>query len=102
MCDVFTLPSRTDCFAGVQVEAMLSGTPVVSSDIPGAREVVRKTGMGLLARPDDPESLASTLLAVMRDRARFVKPRAHIREAFDPERALAEYETLMHDVVKGA
>jgi glycosyltransferase involved in cell wall biosynthesis len=101
MCDVFALPSRTDCFAGVQVEAMLSGTPVVSSDIPGAREVVMKTGMGLLARPADPESLASAVCEVMCDRARFIRPRARIRDAFDPEHALAEYERLMRSVVEG-
>jgi len=27
MCDVFALPSRTDCFPSVQIEAMLCGTP---------------------------------------------------------------------------
>ena len=40
MCDLFALPSRTDMMALTQVEAMLCGTPVVASDIPGARVVV--------------------------------------------------------------
>ena len=35
MCDVFALPSRSDCFPSVQIEAMLCGTPVVCTDIPG-------------------------------------------------------------------
>ncbi len=46
MCDVFALPSRTNCFPSVQIEAMMCGTPVVATNIPGAREVVRVTGMG--------------------------------------------------------
>ncbi|TEU08071.1 MAG: glycosyltransferase [Anaerolineales bacterium] len=46
MCDVFALPSRTDCFPSVQIEAMMCGTPVVATNILGAREVVRVTGMG--------------------------------------------------------
>ena len=58
MCDVFVLPSRTDCFAIVQVEALLSGTPLVTSDIPGAREVVRVTGAGTLVPPGDSPALA--------------------------------------------
>ena len=62
LCDVFALPSRTDSFAAVQVEAMLCGTPVVASDIPGAREPVRLTGMGRLVEPLDPEALAAGLL----------------------------------------
>ena len=49
MCDVLTLPSvnSTESFGMVQVEAMLCGTPVVASDIPGVREATRVTGMGL-------------------------------------------------------
>jgi glycosyltransferase involved in cell wall biosynthesis len=95
MCDVFALPSRTDCFAAVQVEAMLSGTPVVASDIPGAREVVRRTGMGLLTRAEEPETFAAALVEVVRDRGRFVQPRGSIRAVYDPDRALCEYNSLM-------
>ena len=55
MCDVFALPSRTDCFPSVQIEALLCGTPVVATDIPGAREVVRVTEMGTLGRTTERE-----------------------------------------------
>ena len=51
MCDLFALPSRTDCFPSTQIEAILCGTPLVSADIPGAREVVEVTGMGCASRP---------------------------------------------------
>jgi len=99
MCDVFALPSRTDCFASVQVEAMLSGTPVVAADIPGAREVVTRTGMGRLARPSDPDDLAAALLEVLRERGRFVKPRSAIRAIYDPDRAIGEYEALLRSML---
>ncbi|MCX8009277.1 MAG: glycosyltransferase family 4 protein, partial [Patescibacteria group bacterium] len=52
--DVFVLPSRSDCLAFVQVEAMLAGVPVVATDIPGARVPVKETGMGVLVKPEDP------------------------------------------------
>ncbi|MBN1966103.1 MAG: glycosyltransferase family 4 protein, partial [Anaerolineae bacterium] len=47
-CDVFVLPSDTECFALAQVEAMLCGAPVVMTDIRGGRVPVRETGMGKL------------------------------------------------------
>ena len=61
LCDVFVLPSRSDCFASVQVESLRSGTPLVASDIPGLRTVVRSTGMGRLVPTGDPGALAAAL-----------------------------------------
>lgn len=95
MCDAFVLPSRTDCFAIVQVEALLSGTPLVTSDIPGAREVVRVTGAGRLVRPGDPESIAEGIVHVLQDPDRYRPRQETVRGVFDPERSLTEYEELM-------
>jgi glycosyltransferase involved in cell wall biosynthesis len=101
MCDVLALPSRTDALAAVQVEAMLCGTPVVAADIPGAREAVRVSGMGRLVRPRDPEALAEGLVEVIRNRPQFVKDHAAVRAIFDPERSVAEYETVLRAMVEG-
>jgi len=86
----------------VQVEAMLSGTPVVATDIPGAREVVQRTGMGRLCRPRDPEHLAATLLEVLGNRAQYLKPREHIRAIYDPDQSIGEYETLLRTLTAEA
>src|SRR5262245_30082006 len=83
LCDVLALPSRSDCFALVQAEAMLCGTPVVAADIPGAREVVRRTGMGRLVKAEDPAALAAGLLAVLGERPRYERPRSEIAAVFD-------------------
>ncbi len=100
MCDVFALPSRTDCFPSVQIEAILSGTPVVATNIPGAREVVRVTGMGKLVTPRDSVALAQGLVEVLENRAQYLKPRAQIRQVFNTERALDEYEALFESLVR--
>lgn len=101
MCDVFALPSRTDSFAAVQVEAMLCGTPVVASDIPGARVVVRATGMGKLVAPRDPGALAAGLAEVLLEPARYMRPRAEIAASFDPNVSLDRYERLIVDLATG-
>lgn len=100
LCDVFALPSRTDCFPSVQIEALLSGTPLVATNIPGAREVVRVTGMGKLVTPRDPQALANGLVEVLNNREAYTKTRAQIRETFDTERTLDEYQALFESLVK--
>lgn len=95
MCDVLVLPSRTDMFGIVQVEAMLCGTPVVTSDIPGARVVVAETGCGRLVTPGDPEALAAGLVEVLQDPARYQPVRQTIRTIFAAEATFDSNEQLL-------
>jgi glycosyltransferase involved in cell wall biosynthesis len=100
MCDVFVLPSRSDSFAAVQVEALLSGTPVVSTAIPGARAVVEATGSGRLVPPGDPGALADGIVEVLTNPAPYRPRSAAVRAVFDPERSVGEYEELMLRLVR--
>lgn len=100
LCDAFVLPSRTDCFAIVQVEALLAGTPLVTTDIPGAREVVRVTGAGTLVPPQDTAGLAEGLVRVLENPAPYRAAATAVGEIFDPERAMNEYEDLLTRLVQ--
>jgi glycosyltransferase involved in cell wall biosynthesis len=77
---VFTLPSVSslEAYGMVQVEAMLCGTPVVSSALPGVRELVERTEMGLVVPPGDVDALARALERVGTNRASFVRPRDEV------------------------
>ena len=78
--DVFVLPSVSslEAWGIAQVEAMLCGTPVVASALPGVREPLRLTGMGVLAAPGDVAALAGAIDRVAADRASYVRPRAEV------------------------
>ncbi len=47
---------------------MASGLPVVATDIPGYREVVRDGEEGLLVPPGDPRALAQAIRRLLTDR----------------------------------
>lgn len=91
-CDVLVLPSDTECFALVQVEAMLSGTPVVMTDIPGGRVPVTETDMGLLAKAGDAASIGGALVKVLDDPARYHKTREEIAHIFSFKETVDRYE----------
>lgn len=94
LIDLFVLPSRSDCFPSTQIEAVRAGTPVVAADIPGAREIVRVTGMGELVRPRDPEALAQGIARVASNLEPYRARRDVALRIFDPERTYDAYEAL--------
>jgi glycosyltransferase involved in cell wall biosynthesis len=99
LCDVFALPSRSECFGTTQVEAMLAGTPVVATDIPGGRAAVQATGMGLLVEPESPRALAAGLRDVLADPARYRRTE-EARAVFDEARSINEYESLLERLAR--
>jgi phosphatidyl-myo-inositol alpha-mannosyltransferase len=66
--DAFLAPNTGgESFGIVLVEAMAAGLPVVASDIPGYREVVRHEVEGLLVPPRDPAALADAVRRLFTD-----------------------------------
>lgn len=95
MLDVLVLPSHSEMMGIVQVEAMLCGTPVVATDVPGARTVVRETGFGLIAPVADPSALAGAVVQVLARPAPY-RPRVEaVRGLYDPGAAARATLSLM-------
>lgn len=61
--DVIALSSITEAFPYSVVEAMMTGKPVVATDVGGIREALGECG--LLIRPRQPEQLAEKLLILL-------------------------------------
>jgi glycosyltransferase involved in cell wall biosynthesis len=99
-CDVLVVPSlnSTESFGLVQVEAMLCGTPCIASNLPGVRQPVMQTGMGLVAPIGNSYALADSLLHLLGDKERYLRPRDEIAARFNTERTAAEYEALFAEL----
>lgn len=76
--DVLVLPSIdwTESFGMVQIEAMMHGTPVVASDLPGVSDPVKITGGGLIVKHGDANTLAMAIAEVISVPERY-QPKQH-------------------------
>lgn len=91
--DVMTLPSinRLEAFGMVQIEAMLCGTPVVASDLPGVRTIVANTGMGEIAKRGDAVDLAEKIAMVIDNPQKYMVSKEKVLELYGNERVINEY-----------
>jgi glycosyltransferase involved in cell wall biosynthesis len=90
--DMLVLPSDTECFALVQVEAMLCGAPVIMTDTPGGRVPVRETGMGLIVPRGDSRAMGEAVIEIAGNRDKYVRTREHIAACFSFEETINRYE----------
>ena len=98
--DVFALPSEAESFGIAQTEAMMCGIPSVTTDLPGGRQPVAATGLGLLIPPRDPDQLRAALLrAAAFDATRRAAGAARTVELFALDRSLDRYESLLREAI---
>jgi glycosyltransferase involved in cell wall biosynthesis len=98
--DIMSMPATYDEPKGVSLlEAMACGVPLVQPRRGAFTEIIERTGGGLLVQPDDPQSLANSLLQIARDPALAQKlstngfrgVREHYTAAHMADRVLAAY-----------
>ncbi|MEE9295076.1 MAG: glycosyltransferase [Phycisphaerae bacterium] len=68
LADVFAFPSHTEGMPNALLEAMACGRPLVTTDVPGCRDIIAHEQTGLLVPPRDTEALASALKRLLLDR----------------------------------
>lgn len=97
--DLLVLPSQAEGFGLVLIEAMAAGVPVVATDVPGIRDVIRNGETGLLMPSAEPEQIADTIKTALGDEAlrqRLINAAwADVKARFSWEAALPAYQALL-------
>jgi lipopolysaccharide/colanic/teichoic acid biosynthesis glycosyltransferase len=101
--NIVCLPSYREGVPKVLIEAAAAGRVIVTTDVPGCREVVRHGQNGLLVPPRDSKGLTEAidfLLASPDARARMSRRGRHAAVAnFSLDRVIAETIETYHDVL---
>ncbi len=102
---IVVLPSYREGLPRVLLEAMAAGRPIVTTDVPGCREVVANEDNGLLVAPRDPAALAGAIARLADDaelRRRMgqsgrKRAEAEFSSALIVQQTLAVYDGIMQD-----
>jgi glycosyltransferase involved in cell wall biosynthesis len=63
-CDIFVLPSNSETFSCVVMEALACGKPVVSTRCGGPEDIITDSFLGELCPTQDPQALAQAVIKV--------------------------------------
>lgn len=66
-CDIACIPSRSESFGRVAIEAFAAGTPVVATAVGGLRETIENGRTGLLVEFGDVAGLAAAITRLVSD-----------------------------------
>ena len=105
MCslDVLVVPSWTEGFGRVVVEAGAVGTPVVGTNVGGIPEALEDGVTGVLVPPRDPAAMGAAVLRVLDDQAWRAQVAAvapvRVRERFAPQKQVRAIEAIWREAL---
>lgn len=100
--DGLVLYSRYETFGCVLIEANACGVPVIVTDSPLMREIVKENENGLLVRPGEPMELARRLTEFYEKRYRFDRSRIaeNARSAYSFQKIGDQINTVYNSILK--
>jgi N-acetyl-alpha-D-glucosaminyl L-malate synthase BshA len=102
--DLMLLPSETESFGLVALEAMACEVPVIASNVGGIPEVVRNGRDGFLVEPGDIATMATLAAEVLSDSekqaAMGAAARQQAHENFCSDSIIARYECFYDRIIR--
>lgn len=95
--DIYACPSDSEGFSTAVSEALITGTPVVTTDVAGMREMLGENGEYGIIAENDGEFLEGLRLLVSDEEAlgRYTHAALERGRMFSPEQAVADAEALL-------
>lgn len=105
-CNLFVLPSISasqEGFGIVSLEAMACGKPIVTTDIVGTAEDIKKYNSGIVIKPMDTKGLANAIIRILQDKKEAEKMgergRKLVEEKYTWENISKDIEDIYLDVI---
>ena len=101
---LFTSLPEGEGMPGVLIEAGLSGIPIVSTDVPGARDVIRDGETGFVVQPHRTDALFEGARALLTNEALRLRmgqaARSWSAAEYSMDRSIARWETLVAQILE--
>ena len=98
--DVFVVSSKAESFSNVIVEALASGTPVISTNCPsGPAEILQNGRYGVLVEPENCDKLASAILEKLNSNSAKVIPEESWLQ-YSSNRIALSYQDLLNKLLE--
>jgi N-acetyl-alpha-D-glucosaminyl L-malate synthase BshA len=102
IADIFVLPSLSEGFPIVTLEAMASGLPIIASRIGGMPEIVEDGVNGFLVEPANPRDIAEKVTFLLKDeelRGRISKKNKEKIKNYSWEKIIEKLEEIFLEVI---
>jgi glycosyltransferase involved in cell wall biosynthesis len=99
-CAIFVLTSNFEGLSNALIEAMMVGLPCITTDYPGARELIMHEQNGIVVPMDDDEALAFQMEKLLCDQkyaARLAQQGRSDSERFKAETVLQQWRELIEE-----
>ncbi|MCM8542596.1 MAG: glycosyltransferase family 4 protein [Lentisphaeraceae bacterium] len=95
--DLYVLPSLIEGMSNAMLEAFGADLPVITTDSPGCRDLIKDGHNGLLAEPDHPVSLAGKIESYVSDKdlqELLISNIISLKQQYDWKQVVLRYEEL--------